>query len=184
MTIALVILCAVALVIAGVLIYASRKPDTFEIKRSITINAGSEKIMPYLNDLRASLQWSPFEKDPNMKRNFSGAPTGKGSVYEWDGNREVGAGRVTMLDVTSSRVVVELAMTRPLKCRNTVEYTLVPAGNGTTVVWSMHGPQPLIGKVMGLFIDCEKMCGDMFEQGLANLKALAEAPQPELARAS
>jgi hypothetical protein len=175
MTIIALVLVAIALVLAGILVFASRKPDKFEIKRAATINAAAEKILPYLNDLRAHTQWSPFEKDPNMKRVHRGALLGKGSVYEWDGNREVGAGRVTIVETTATRVICDLEMTRPFKCRNMIEYTLEPAGNGTTVTWAMRGPQPFIGKIMSLFIDCEKMCGDQFEIGLAKLKTLAEA---------
>ena len=178
MTIIATVLVAIALVLAGILVFAARKPNKFEIKRSATINAASDKIIPYLNDLRAHTQWSPFEKDPNMKRVHSGALLGKGSVYEWDGNREVGAGRITIVEATPSRVICDMEMSRPFKCRNMIEYTLEPAGNGTAVTkvtWAMRGPQPLIGKVMSLFIDCEKMCGDQFEIGLAKLKTLAEA---------
>ena len=29
---------------------------------------------------------------------------------------------------------------------------------------------------MGLFMDCDKMCGGMFEEGLANLRAVVERP--------
>lgn len=178
MTIA-IILVAIALAIAGVLVVAARRPDKFEIRRSATINAGSERIMPLLQDLRAHLQWSPFEKDPAMKRVHRGALIGKGSIYEWDGNREGGAGRIEIVDVTPRAVTLDLAMTRPFKCRNVVEFTLSPEGSSATrVTWAMRGQQPLIAKVMGLFIDCEKMCGDQFEIGLARLKALAEAQTP------
>ncbi len=33
----------------------------------------------------------------------------------------------------------------------------------------MQGKKPFIGKVMSLFMDCAKMCGDDFEKGLAKL---------------
>jgi hypothetical protein len=169
------ILIAIAVLIAAVLVFASTRPNKFEIVRSATINAPGERIIPLLNDPREHLKWSPFEKDPNAKRVYSGALQGKGSVYEWDGNREVGAGRVSILDVTPSRVLMDLQMTRPFKCHNQVEYTLTPAGGGTTVSWAMRGPQPLIAKVMSLFINCDKMVGSQFDQGLAKLKTLAEA---------
>ena len=91
-----IILAAVAIVVAGILIYAASKPDAFQVQRSTAIGASTEKIFPLINDLHAHTTWSPFEKDPAMKRTNSGAPAGKGAVYEWDGNRQVGSGRVAI----------------------------------------------------------------------------------------
>jgi hypothetical protein len=170
-----IVLVAIAAVIAAILLFAARKPDKFEIKRSATINAGSERIHPLLNDMRAHLKWSPFEKDPNARRTHSGAAQGPGAVYEWDGNRDVGAGRIELVDSTPSRITFDMRMSRPFACRNVIEYTLQPNGQGTLVTWEMRGPQPFMAKLMSTFIDCEKMVGREFDKGLANLKALAEA---------
>jgi hypothetical protein len=38
----------------------------------------------------------------------------------------------------------------------------------------MHGPMNVVGKVMCLFLNMDKMVGTDFEQGLRNLKAIAE----------
>src|SRR5262245_2534644 len=164
-----------AVAIAAVLAYATTRPDTFRIARSTSIKAPAEKIFPLINDLRAQATWSPFEKDPNMKRTHSGAQQGTGAVYEWDGNREVGAGRIAITDSQpSSRVILSLDMIKPFAAHNTVEFTLEPNGDSTGVTWSMHGEQPFLAKVMSVFIDCEKMVAPQFEEGLAKLKALAE----------
>jgi uncharacterized protein YndB with AHSA1/START domain len=174
MTIAIIAIVIAAL-IAALLVYVSTKPDTFRVQRSAAIAAPPEKIFPHLNDLHAHQAWSPFEKDPAMKRTHSGAPSGKGAVYEWNGNREVGAGRIAITDsVPSSKIVLALDMLKPFAAKNTVEYTLVPNGNATNVTWAMSGRQPFMAKLMGTFIDCEKMVGSQFELGLANLKAIAE----------
>ena len=50
-----------------------------------------------------------------------------------------------------------------------------PEGTGTKITWAMQSKKPFIGKIVGLFMDCEKMCGDQFLQGLASLKKVAEA---------
>jgi hypothetical protein len=65
-------------------------------------------------------------------------------------------------------------MVRPMEAHNTVEFTLAANGGGTDVTWAMHGPQPLLAKVIGVFIDCDAMVGGEFEKGLAKLKALVE----------
>lgn len=170
-----IILIAVAAVIGAILVFAATKPDGFEYRRSTAINASSDKVHPLINDLRAQVRWSPFEKDPNMKRVYSGPAQGAGSVYEWDGNREVGAGRIAITDSTPSKVTLDLEMLRPFAARNTVEFTLEPRGQGTLVTWAMRGTQPFMLKVMSTFINCEKMVCSQFEQGLAQLKTLAEA---------
>jgi uncharacterized protein YndB with AHSA1/START domain len=181
------ILIVIALAVAAVLAYAATKPDTFMVRRSASIAAPPEKIFPMIDDLRAQSAWSPFEKDPNMKRTHSGAPRGKGAVYAWDGNRQVGAGRIAITDsVPPTKVVLLLDMSRPFKAHNTVEFTLERIGagtnvTGTNVTWAMQGRQPYMAKVMGLFMDCDKMCGGMFEEGLAKLKALAEGEPATIA---
>ena len=73
--------------------WPSRRPSptSFRVQRAASINAPPEKIFPLLNDLRAFALWSPYEKkDPAMQRTYSGAPSGKGAVYEWDGDKNVG----------------------------------------------------------------------------------------------
>jgi uncharacterized protein YndB with AHSA1/START domain len=176
------VLIVIAVAVAAILAYAASKPDTFMVRRSAAIAAPPEKIFPMIDDLRAQSAWSPFEKDPDMKRTHSGAPRGKGAVYEWDGNRQVGAGRIAITDsVPPAKVVLLLDMVRPFKAHNTVEFTLDRIGAGTNVTWAMQGRQPYMAKVMGLFVDCDKMCGGLFEEGLAKLKALAEGEPATIA---
>jgi hypothetical protein len=134
-----------------------------------------EKLFPFLNDLRSHLAWSPFEKDPAMKRKLSGAESGMGSVYEWEGNKQVGAGRIEITESQpNARVAMKLDMYRPFQAHNIVEFTLTPKGGSTELTWAMHGPQPFMAKLVGLFMDCDKMVGGEFETGLAKLKTLAE----------
>jgi uncharacterized protein YndB with AHSA1/START domain len=161
---------------ASVLGYAATKPDSTHVERTATIKASPDKIFPLIADLHAWNQWSPYEKvDPAMKRTFSGAPSGEGAIYEWSGNSQVGQGRMEITDVSHpSRVTIKLDFIRPLEGHNTAEFVLVPQGDATTVTWTMDGPSPYIGKVIGVFVDMDTMIGGQFEEGLANLKAIAE----------
>ena len=172
----LAIIAAIAVVVVVViLIIAATKPDTFHVQRTTNIKAPPEKIFPLINDLHSHTSWSPFEKDPAMKKTHSGAPQGKGAVYEWDGNRQVGKGRIEIADTTPpSKLTMKLDMFTPFEAHNIVEFTLEPKGQSTNVSWAMHGPQPFMAKVMGTVINCDKMVGSQFEEGLAKLKALAE----------
>jgi uncharacterized protein YndB with AHSA1/START domain len=169
---------AAAVLIAGVLIYAAMQPDTFRIQRTASIQAPPERIFAVLNDFQQSQSWSPYEKkDPAMKRAFSGAPVGKGSVYEFDGNKDVGSGRIEIIEsLPPKKVTLQLDMIEPFKASNLVEYTLEPKGEATEVTWAMSGHAPFLSKLICLFIDMDTMVGTDFEVGLANLKAVTEAP--------
>ncbi len=175
-----IVLIAVAVAIAGVLAYAASKPDTFSVQRSTLIDAPPEQIFPLIDDLRAQSAWSPFEKDPNMKRTHSGPARGPGAVYAWDGNRQVGAGQIAITESQPpSKVVLALQMLRPFKADNVVEFTLDRTGAGTRVTWAMRGRSPFMAKVMGLFMNCDDMVGKQFDEGLVKLKTLVEAqPTP------
>jgi uncharacterized protein YndB with AHSA1/START domain len=162
--------------VAVVLVLAARKPATFRIARSTRIKAPPERIFALIDDFRAWSAWSPWEKmDPALKRSYSGAPSGRGAVYAWEGNRKVGQGRMEIVDAAApSRVTIRLDFLKPFEAHNTTEFTLVPQGDSTEVTWAMTGPNLFVGKVMGLFMDMDRMIGRDFEQGLANLKAVAE----------
>jgi uncharacterized protein YndB with AHSA1/START domain len=171
------IVIGIAVVVAGgILAYAATRPDTFRVQRALDIKASPEKIYGILTDFRQSPQWSPYEKkDPGMKRSYGGAPTGKGATYEWDGDRNVGAGRLEISDVApAKKVTIKLDMMRPFAARNVVDYTLEPKGDTTRVTWSMQGAMPYPAKLMSVIVDMDKMVGSDFEVGLANLKAYAE----------
>lgn len=166
----------VAVLIAAMLIYAATKPDTFRIQRSATIAAPPDKVFALINDLHAWASWSPWEKkDLTMKKTYSGARQGKGAVLEWDGNKDVGTGRMEVLEsAPSSKILIKLDFLKPFEAHNRAEFSLEGKGPDTTVTWAMHGPQPYMIKIMGLFCSMDKMVGKDFEAGLATLKALAE----------
>jgi hypothetical protein len=172
----LIIVIVLAVGVAGVVGYAAvTQPDTFRVERAMKIDAPPEKLVGILSDLRRGAEWSPYEKkDPAMKKTFSGPASGPGARLEWDGNGHVGAGSLTVADVTPSRVTLNLAMTRPMNANNVVEYAFAPQGNATSMTWAMHGPMPLISKVICVFMDFDKMIGADMERGLKDLKALAE----------
>jgi len=162
--------------VATVLAYAATKPDTFSVQRSKSIIAPPEKIFPLLSDLRSFARWSPYEhKDPDMGRAYSGAESGNGAVYEWDGDETVGTGRIEVVDAISpSKVTLKLDMIKPFAAHNIVEFTLEPKGYATTVTWTMNGHTPYLAKIVHLFFDMDRMVGKDFETGLAKLKATAE----------
>ena len=175
-----IIAVVLAIAIAVVLILAATKPDTFSVRRAATVKAPPEKIFSLINDFHQWGTWSPWEnKDPAMKRSYSGAESGKGAIYAWDGNKNVGSGRMEILDASQpSKIVIKLDFFKPFEAHNTAEFTMLPQGDAsnaaTDINWQMHGPAPFMSKVMQVFMNVDRMVGKDFEIGLANLKRLTE----------
>ena len=165
-----------ALLIAAILIYAATKPDSFRIERSTTIKATSEKVFALINDYKQWEAWSPWEKiDPALKRTYSGAASGVGAIYEWSGNKDIGQGRMEIVESTpSTKVSLKLDFITPFEAHNMVDFTLAQQGDTTTITQAMYGPSPYLSKLMTIFFSMEKMVGGKYEEGLANIKAIAE----------
>ena len=176
MTMLKTILIVVAAFIVGVLAFAATKPDTFSVQRSASIKAPPEKIFAVINDFHRWPEWSPWEKlDPAMKRTQSGAASGKGAVYAWEGNSKAGDGRMEIIESTpASKVGIQLDFIKPFEGHNIAEFTFAPESDATRVTWTMHGPTPFVSKVMQVFVSMDTMIGKDFEAGLANLKTLTE----------
>jgi uncharacterized protein YndB with AHSA1/START domain len=170
------IVISVVVLLVAFLGFAATRPDTFRVQRAMRINAPPEKIFALINDLHRWGSWSPYEKkDPTMKRTHSGAANGKGAVYEWEGNRDIGTGRMEITDTSPpSRVSIKLDFIKPFEAHNNVEFTLEPNGHSTNVTWALHGPASYTSKVMSVVFNMDRMVGKDFEAGLAGLKAAAE----------
>ena len=170
------IVILIVVVVVAILAWASMQPDTLHVERTVTINAPAVEIFPLINDLHQWQSWSPWEKkDPAMKRTYSGPPSGKGAGYEWEGNSQVGSGRMEVTESTApSKITMQLHFIKPFEGHDVGEFTLKPNGNSTTVTWSMTGPNRYLGKVMSIFVNMDKMIGNDFQDGLNNLKAIAE----------
>jgi uncharacterized protein YndB with AHSA1/START domain len=158
--------------------YAATQPDSFRLERSISIKAPPEKVFVLVNDFQQWAKWSPWEKkDSSMKRTMGATSQGIGATYSWDGNKDVGTGKMEIKEsVPSSKVSIQLNFLKPFEAQNVSEFLIAPKDGQTEVRWAMSGPQPFIAKLMGVFFSMEKMVGPDFEQGLAALKTAAEAP--------
>lgn len=173
-----VLLGALAVLVVGiavVLILAAMKPDSFSVRRSIVIAAPPERIYPLIADFKAWSAWSPWEKkDPAMKRDFSGAPSGVGARYAWDGDKNVGRGSMEIVEATPAKVGLKLDFVTPFEAHNDTVFALQPQGQATEVTWTMTGPTPFLAKIIHVFMNMDRMVGGDFESGLKAMKAQAE----------
>jgi hypothetical protein len=173
----LIILGGLVLAIAIFALFVAIQPADFRITRSGTIAAPAADVFAQVNDLHNWQAWSPWAKrDPAMKQNYDGAPSGTGASYSWSGNKDVGEGRMTITESRPSDLVrIKLEFLKPFKATNTSEFTFKPDGQRTVVTWSMSGQRNFVMKAFGLFMNMDKMVGGDFEKGLASLKEVTEA---------
>jgi len=171
-----IIVIVVVVLIAGVLILAATKPDTFRVQRAASIKAPPEKVFALISDFRRWDAWSPWEKkDPAMKRTFGAATSGEGATYAWEGNKEVGQGSMRIVEsVPPSKLALQLDFLKPFEAHNTVTFMLDAKDGATDVTWAMEGPVPYLAKIVHVFVNMDRMVGKDFETGLANLRASAE----------
>ncbi len=175
----LTILLILAVLVVALLAWARTRPDTFRIERSIRIAAPIVQVAAQIDDFHEWAKWSPWEHiDPTMTRKFNGADAGVGAIYEWDSQGKAGAGRmeITEMRAGSERglISIRLEFLKPWKATNTAEFLMTPTDEGTDLNWAMFGPSPFMSKLMGVFINLDKMVGKDFEAGLAALKRNAE----------
>jgi len=172
------ILIGLAVVIVIFLIVVALQPGTYSVTRSLTIAAAPDVVFPHVNELKKWAAWNPWEKlDPNMKLSYEGPEAGVGASYSWVGNSDVGEGKMTITgSQPNESIQFKLEFFKPMAGVSDTKFTFKPQGDKTDVTWSMTGKNNFIGKAMCLFMNMDKMIGGQFEQGLGELKAIAEAP--------
>ncbi len=170
------IFIAVVLLVVGFAVVVALQPSQFHVERTATIAAPPAAVFAHVDDLHKWEAWSPWAKlDPAAKVGYEGAPAGKGAAFTWAGNDKVGEGRMTIVESRPAELVdIKVDFTKPFEGTNSSVLTFKPAGDGTTVTWSMSGHQNFFAKAMCLVFDGKKMIGNSLEQGLTQLKAVAE----------
>jgi len=171
---------AIALLLAiGIfMVVVALQPGEYKVERRLVMNAPAAAVFAQVNDFHLWDAWSPWAKlDPAMKATFEGPPSGKGSVYAWTGNSNVGEGKMTITESSPpDRIVLELVFIKPMAGSSTTEFSFKPEGAGTSVTWTMTGKNDFVGKAVCMFMNMDKMVGGQFEKGLESMKSLVEAP--------
>ena len=150
-------------------------PSKVHVERSIEINAPASTIFKQINSLHNWRNWSPWEeKDPGMKRTYSGPNEGVGSTYEWHGNKKVGQGKMKITkSVSPYELDLDLQFGKSSKT-SPCGFKLVESAGKTRVTWHLdvNFGMMLPARYFGLMLP--KFIGPDYEQGLTNLKKVAE----------
>lgn len=160
-------------VVAALMVLVATRPDDLHVERTGTVSAPPDVVFAKINDLPTWTTWSPYEgRDPDMKRTYEGPKAGTGAVYGWNGNNDIGEGKMTIIESKPGELVkIRLQFTRPFPCDNIVNFILSPTEGGTKVTWAMDGKNTFFSKAMGLVLNMDAMVGDDFAQGIKNLDA-------------
>lgn len=170
------ILLVLLALIAAFVIYVALQPDAYKVERSVTIAAPADKVFENVNNLRKWEAWSPWAKiDPDAKIAFEGPDAGKGAAMTWNGNDEVGEGKMTVVESDPDKAVnIKVSFTRPFEGGTNSDFSFTPKGDQTDVAWSMHGTHSLMEKAFCVVFDGLGMMGKDIDKGLSQLKSVAE----------
>lgn len=170
------ILLMLLALIAAFVIYVALQPDAYKVERSVTMAAPAAKVFENVNDLHKWEAWSPWAKlDPDAKVTFEGPEAGNGAAMTWDGNDNVGAGKMTIVESDPDKAVnIKVTFTRPFEGGTNSDFSFTPKGDQTDVAWAMHGTHNFIEKAFCVVFDGLGMMGKDIDKGLSQLKSVAE----------
>jgi len=114
-----------------------------------------------------------------MKRVFTGTDAQPGATYYWSGGERVGTGRISMISASAEKVELEVELEKPFDSVSDLEFTLSREGSAIRVVWTVTGEKNASGKALTLLGISPDALGEEMEEGLANLKLMAEASVPQ-----
>jgi hypothetical protein len=168
---------AMVVVLALFLAYAATRPDTYTVERAAVIEAPATVVFDQLDDFQSWAAWSPWDKlDPHMTKTFEGPESGVGAAYGWQGNDQVGKGRMTIVESSPPRsIAYELEFIEPFAAMAATRFELDEQDDGASrATWRMDGTNNFMSKVFGIFMDMDAAIGADFERGLASLKTVSE----------
>jgi len=175
------LLLVLAVAVAALAVVVATRPDAYHVERSLEVGAPAATIFATVGDLRTWGSWSPWDKrDPDMHKTFTATTSGVGASYAWEGNKKVGKGKMTITDEQPpERLVERLEFIEPFQsvAETTFDFKSTSPAS-TRVTWSLDGKSNFVGKAFSLVMSMDKMIGADFEDGLANLKRVAEASKP------
>jgi carbon monoxide dehydrogenase subunit G len=182
-----ILLVPVVAIVAFAIYIAVQSPD-FKVERSTVIDAPPEVAFAQVNDFHAWQAWSPWAKlDPKATNSFEGPSSGKGAIFKWAGNNEVGEGKMTITESKPSELIqIQLDFLKPMDATSNTEFRFQPEGKGTKVTWTMTGKNNFLGRAMCTIMNMQKTLEKTFDQGLASMKKEAEAKKdkPSVAEAA
>jgi hypothetical protein len=170
------ILLLLLALIGAFVIYVALQPDEYRVERTVTIVAPAGEVFGNVNNLRKWEAWSPWAKlDPDAKVAFEGPEAGEGATMTWDGDDNVGAGKMAIVESEPDKAVdLAVTFTRPFEGGTNSDFSFTPKGDETDVTWTMHGTHNFMEKAFTVIFDGVGMMGNDIDKGLSQLKSVSE----------
>lgn len=168
------ILIILAIMVLLILVVAALLPGSYNIEKTIIIHKPVQDVMNKVGDLNNYAKWNPWQKmEPNSKQEISGTPKTAGHKYYWNG-KKIGEGSLTLRDLDEKHIHFDLQFLKPWKSSGNDNWLFEEWGNtDTKVTWQNNGNLAYpIARIMGPMLS--KTLNKQFDDGLKNLKALAE----------
>jgi len=173
-----IILGAIGGLIVLLLLIAAVMKKGYSLERTIVVNKGLDDTYHFVSSIETQDSWSKWANlDPDMKKQYIGTDRTVGFVSKWDSpHKNVGSGEQEIKKlIPNQRVETEMRFLKPFKSVAHGYFTTTSVDeNQTKVAWGFTGSMPYPFNIMLVMINMEKMLGDDFEEGLANLKKKIE----------
>ena len=169
------ILIGLLAIVAAFMVVVMMRPGNYHVERAVRINAPAEIVWAQISDFERWKAWNPWQKaDPDQIVTVSGNAGAVGHSSHWKGEK-TGEGTMTISEATPpDRLVIDLEFNEPMQSQAKTALYVVPQGDAVEVTWSIDGENDFMGKFFGLVMGMEDMIGSAYEEGLADLKRIAE----------
>jgi effector-binding domain-containing protein len=163
----------ILILVIGISIYIAVQPNSFEVKRSRTINAPAEVIYNNVLDFKNWEAWSSWvERDPETVITLSKQTEGVGGSYSWIDSKGSGSMKTLKTDSPNS-ITQELQFDdyQPSE----INWNFESTDDGKTIVtWKMNSNNiPFIFKASALLSGgFDSMIGPDFERSLEKLDSV------------
>lgn len=142
----------------------------YSVERSTVVQAPMEVVFAQVNNVKNWTKWGPWMEDKTLKVQFGDKTEGLGASYSWTSDNS-GNGILT---------IAQLEQNRSLKTNLNFDgsqangfWKFEEENGAVKVTWGMNGvANSYFERYLSVFIDA--MAGEMFENGLGNLKKIAE----------
>jgi hypothetical protein len=166
-----------AVIIVLLLVISFFLPSNIHVERSLEIKASPDTVYGMVADLKKWGQWSPWHKmDPNIVITYGEKTEGLGASYSWTSDHsDVGNGRMVISEaVPGEKIKLEMYfMESKDPAFGGWIFEKTNEGVKATNTMDMNAGMNPVMRIMGLMMD--SMVGEHFEDGLNNLKQIAEA---------
>ncbi len=169
------------ILLLAVLFTAFQSPQS-HLERSVVIQAPDSVIFEHVNNYQKFNTWSPWARlDPATQYMYDGPSARVGARMSWVSKHpDVGTGAQWIVESEPYKRVKSGMQFGDFEGAYFAVVDIEPAEGGNKVTWHYYGDVSqasvkgaLMGKFFGLFMD--GMLGPQYENGLKNLKAVAEA---------